>query len=184
MEYLFLLGGLFVLIAINNAVLWWRQFVLKRERTPSVLPLVGGVLGYVGLRASPAEVISNYAWLALLLDVGCGPYLLLGLVFLVPELWSTSRINLLREYLGQQDIKRVYLRLFRRGIFTIQQHFQRPPGELGHAVWYCRQVASRWYSADSPARGRERVSGLRGRSGRTVRGLATVSRVSELGEQS
>ena len=58
-----LLGGLFVLIATNNAVLWWREFVLKQERTPSVVPLIGGILGYVGLRASPAEVISNYAWL-------------------------------------------------------------------------------------------------------------------------
>jgi hypothetical protein len=77
------------------------------------------------------EVISNYAWLALLLDVGCGPYLVLALTFLLPEIWSTSRFNLLREYLGQQGIKTVYLRLFRRGIFTIQLHFQRPPGELG-----------------------------------------------------
>ena len=126
-----LLGGLFVLIATNNAILWWRQFVLKRERTPSVVPFIGGMLGYVGLRASSVEVISNYAWLALLLDVGCGPYLVLAVTFLLPEIWSTSRFNLLREYLGQQGIKTVYLRLFRRGIFTIQLHFQRPPGELG-----------------------------------------------------
>jgi hypothetical protein len=88
-----LLGGLFVLIATNNAVLWWREFVLKQERTPSVVPLIGGILGYVGLRASPVEGISNYAWLALLLDVGCGPYLFLGLTFLLPQLWSTSRIK-------------------------------------------------------------------------------------------
>ena len=137
-----LLGGFFLLIATNNAVLVWRQFVLKQERTPSLIPLIGGSLGYVGLRASPVEVISNYAWLALLLDVGCGPYLLLGLTFLLPELWSTSRFNLLREYLGQQGIKTVYLRLFRRGIFTIQQHFQRPPGELG--LIQCGAVG-RWH---------------------------------------
>ncbi len=137
-----LLGGLFVLIAANNASLWWRQFVLKQERTPSVIPLIGGILGYAGLRVSPVEVISNYAWLALLLDVGCGPYLVLALIFLLPEMWSTSRFNLLRDYLGQQGTKTVHLRLFRRGIFTIQQHFHRPPEEFG--LIQCGAVG-RWH---------------------------------------
>ncbi len=141
-----LLGGLFVLIATSNAVLWWRAFVLKQEKTPSVVPLIGGILGYVGLSASPVEAISSWAWLALLLDVGCGPYLLLALTSVLPELWSTSRFNLLRQYLGHQGSRTVQLRLYRRGIFTIRQHFQRPPGEPG--LIECGTIG-RWHQVGS-----------------------------------
>ncbi|MBI4637147.1 MAG: hypothetical protein HY727_12425 [Candidatus Rokubacteria bacterium] len=77
-----LLGGSFILVATNNAVVCWREFVLKQE-SPSVVPLIGGILGYVGLSASPLEVISDHAWLALVLDVGCGPFLLLGLTLIL-----------------------------------------------------------------------------------------------------
>jgi hypothetical protein len=41
-----LLGGFFLVIATNNVVLVWRQFVLKQESTPSVLPFIGGTLGW------------------------------------------------------------------------------------------------------------------------------------------
>jgi hypothetical protein len=46
-------------------------------------------------------------------------------------LWRTSRFNLLEEYVGQQGNKTVRLRLFRKGVFTIEQRFHRRRGECG-----------------------------------------------------
>jgi len=48
---------------------------------------------------------------------------------LAREAWSTSRFNLLCEYLGQAATRTVHLRLFRRGIFTIRLEVRRSPGE-------------------------------------------------------
>lgn len=137
-----LLSGLFLLIAINNAALAWRRTVLKHEKTPSLIPFLGGILGYAGLRSAPIEAMADYAWLALVLDVGSGPYLVFGLSVLLPELWRTSRFNLVREYVGQKGIKTVYLRLFRRGIFTIAQRFERRREETGLTA--CSTIG-RWH---------------------------------------
>jgi len=126
-----LLGGLFVFIAGNNAVLAWRRIVCKREKTPSMIPFLGGILGYAGGRLAPVEALADRAWLALILDVGSGPYLVFGLCIVLPELWRTSRFNLVRAYVGQKGIKTVWLRLFRRGIFTIEQRFERPREQTG-----------------------------------------------------
>ena len=71
-----------------------------------------------------------YAWTAPILDYGTLAFLLAS-PGLIREFWNTSRFNLLCEYLGQAGIKTVYLRLFRRGIFTIRLELQRPPGEVG-----------------------------------------------------
>jgi hypothetical protein len=77
-----LLVGLFVYCAIFNANLFFRSLVLRRPAKQSILPFAGGVLGYLGLKASPVEWMGKYAWAALVLHVGCGPYFLL----LVPGL--------------------------------------------------------------------------------------------------
>ena len=50
---------------------------------------------------------------------------------LVREFWSTSRFNLVSEYLGEAGMKTVHLRLFRRGVFTIRLQLHRPAGECG-----------------------------------------------------
>lgn len=72
----------------------------------------------------------SYAWTALILDYGTLAFLIAS-PRLIREAWSTSRINLQCEYLGEAGMKTVHLRLFRRGIFTIRLHLHRPSGECG-----------------------------------------------------
>lgn len=53
--------------------------------TPSIIPLVPGLLGMVGCLSSPADWLRQWAWVPLILDVGCVPYLLLALIALTVE---------------------------------------------------------------------------------------------------
>lgn len=74
-----------------------------------------------------------YFWIALILDYGTFS-LLLASPRLVQEFWSTSRFNLVSEYLGSGATREICLRLSRRGIFTIQLKFRRAPDEYGLAL--------------------------------------------------
>lgn len=58
----------------------------ERKRVPSFGPFIGGVAGVVGLYLCPVEVVSSYAWFALVADVGSLPYFLLMLPLLL-RLW-------------------------------------------------------------------------------------------------
>jgi hypothetical protein len=71
-----------------------------------------------------------YAWAAVLVDYGTLT-LLLALPRIIAETWSTSRYNLVEEYIGDRGIKTVHLRLFRKGVFAIEQRFRRQAGDFG-----------------------------------------------------
>ncbi len=117
------LGGL---IAFAN---WWSVYWSYRtKRFHSAVPLVGAALLGAGMFILPAT--RPYCWSALILDYGTLA-LLAASPQLFRELWSTSRFNLVSEYLGEAGMKTVHLRLFRRGIFTIRLQLHRPPGECG-----------------------------------------------------
>lgn len=47
------------------------------RRVPSIVPLVPGLLGMAACMVSPEAGLRRWAWVPLLLDVGCVPYLLL-----------------------------------------------------------------------------------------------------------
>jgi hypothetical protein len=120
---LMVLGGL---IAFAN---WWSVYWSYRtKRFHSAVPLVGAALLGAGMFTIPAT--RPYCWIALILDYGTLA-LLVASPQLFRELWSTSRFNLVSEYLGEAGLKTVYLRLFRRGVFTIHLQFHRRPGECG-----------------------------------------------------
>lgn len=97
-------------------------------RFVSVLPLIGALP--LGLGALYFPATRPFAWLALLLDFGTLE-LLMALPWIVNDLWSTSRFNLLEEYRGRKNDREAILRLYRNGICILQQYFQRSPGELG-----------------------------------------------------
>lgn len=82
-----LAGLLWAAITTCNGWLAWRTFVRKEERVPSMIPLVGGFIAYVGVTVWPSD--SAYKWtvfaLALVLDVGSLPYLALALLALYRE---------------------------------------------------------------------------------------------------
>jgi hypothetical protein len=111
------LGGL---VALGN---WWNVFLsYHTKRFHSPVPLIGAGLLGSGMYVLPAT--RPYCWAALILDVGT-----LALLFAVPQIvrdaCGTSRFNLVSEYVAQTSTRAVYLRLFRRGIFTVRQQLHR-----------------------------------------------------------
>lgn len=81
------LSLLWSIIAIANGSLAWRTWVRKEERAPSPLPLVGGFVAMLAARICPSDsaLVPLFFWLALILDVGSLPYLVLTLVALQTE---------------------------------------------------------------------------------------------------
>ncbi len=117
------LGGL---LALAN---WWSVIWSNvTKRFHSAVPFVGAALLGAGMLMLPTT--RAYTWTALILDYGTLAFLLAS-PRLIREVWSTSHINLICEYLGEKGMKTVHLRLFRRGIFTIRLRLDRPPGECG-----------------------------------------------------
>ena len=80
-----ILTFLFFVIAAGNAQWFW-QGIVKKEKTGSSVPLVGGLLGWLGLMQFPVPVIREWAWLALALDAGCLFYVLLMLKLLFDKM--------------------------------------------------------------------------------------------------
>ncbi|MEZ0308988.1 MAG: ADP-ribosylglycohydrolase family protein [Ramlibacter sp.] len=74
----------FVAGAVTNAqvMLGWAAWVREaRERggSPSMVPFVPGIVGAISLWNGPFEWMKAIAWLPLLLDAGCVPYLVMAL---------------------------------------------------------------------------------------------------------
>ena len=57
--------------------LWW-----ARREHHSLAPLVGGVAGMVALLVCPVSSVHRWAWLPLILDLGCG-FSLLSLLYAI-----------------------------------------------------------------------------------------------------
>lgn len=73
---------LFLVIAAGNAQWFW-QGIVKKEKTGSSVPLVGGVLGWLGMLQLPVPGVHSLAWLPFVLDAGSLLWvLLLGKLFL------------------------------------------------------------------------------------------------------
>jgi hypothetical protein len=114
------------LLAVVN---WFTLYQTWRSgRFCSAIPLFGAFLLGAGMLLLPST--RPFAWLAAILDYGT-LILIVSLPRLVNEFWKTSRFNLLEEFRGERGNKTVRLRLFRNGVFTLEQHFIRPPGECG-----------------------------------------------------
>ena len=79
------LGAVALFCIAGNYRLLWREIRAKPgEKTPSLIPIVGGLLGYFALRLCPPPAWSWWAWLPPLLDPGC--YLLYFLI--MPIVWK------------------------------------------------------------------------------------------------
>ena len=122
----FSLMGLGGLVSLLN---WFCFYETRRTgHFYSAVPLVGAVFLGGGMLMLPST--RPFYWLAAALDYGT-VILISALPRLVDELWKTSRYNLLEEYIGEDGLKSVRLRLYRNGVFTIRQHFRRIAGECG-----------------------------------------------------
>ena len=58
-----------------NPVLFVRREILRRPGAASVIPVVGGLAGAVGLLLVPVASLRGWYWMACLADIGAGPWL-------------------------------------------------------------------------------------------------------------
>ena len=81
------LSLLWLVIAVINASLTWREWVRKEERVPSIVPVVGGFIAYTAAVVCPwdSPLVWLLFWLAVILDVGSLPSLVLALLALLLE---------------------------------------------------------------------------------------------------
>lgn len=116
-------GGLVALLNWLSLILTWYT-----GRFCSAVPLIGAAFLSGGMLLIPDT--RPYAWVGVVADYGTLAFLL-ALPRIIEEIWSTSRYNLIEEYVGDRGIKTVYLRLFHKKVFTIEQRFRRQVGECG-----------------------------------------------------
>lgn len=120
---LILLGAI---VALAN---WWSLYSsLRTKKFCSPVPLAGAMFLGGGMFLLPAA--RPYCWSALLIDYGTLS-LLLAAPRIAGEIWSTSRRNLVSEYLGHSGNRTVRLCLFKKQIFTLRLAIQRKEGEPG-----------------------------------------------------
>jgi hypothetical protein len=78
------LVAVFALVAIGNSLGTLIALRRKRaERAPggvSMVPVIGGVAGALACLVAPVVGLARWAWLPLVLDVGCAPLLALTVV--------------------------------------------------------------------------------------------------------
>ena len=117
------LGGL---LALAN----WRCAFLSctTKKFHSAVPFFGAAL--IGAGMLMLSSMRPYACSALILDYGTLAFLVAS-PSLIRDAWRVSRFNLLSKYVGAAGRKTVHLQLYRRGIFTIRLHINRPAGECG-----------------------------------------------------
>jgi hypothetical protein len=77
---LFFLG---ILIAFTNA--WILICQLRGRRSPSVVPIIGGIFLCTGGIIFPGGLLRTWAVLGLFLDYGCMPYLIFVSIYLIRE---------------------------------------------------------------------------------------------------
>lgn len=112
------LGVVFSLMNWSYVVLSW-----VKKRHVSLVPLVGAIPLGCGLVLLPQT--RPFAWLALVAD--CGTLgILLGMPFIVREIWSTSRFNLLHSFASSASGRQVSIKLFRRHVAVISVKFDPP----------------------------------------------------------
>lgn len=113
-------------VALLNAVYLFLSW--RRGRFVSPIPLLGGLCLGVGVVLLPDGPL--YACAVALLDYGTVPFLL-AVPTIARDAWATCRLNLLEEYVGCRGAVTVRLQLFRRAVFMLHWHIERPPGETG-----------------------------------------------------
>lgn len=81
------LSLLWLVIAVTNGAFTWREWVRKEERVPSIVPVVGGFVAWLAATACPwdSPLVWLFFWLAVILDVGSLPCLVLALVVVLLE---------------------------------------------------------------------------------------------------
>ena len=121
-----LLGGL---ISGANWVYLYQSW--RTKRFVSSIPLIGALLLLFGL--CQFKMTRPYAWIAIIADYGTLVFIY-SFPHLCREFWSTSRFNLIREYVGSSDTQRYNLKLYKKGIFVIRSEVDPPQPANEHGA--------------------------------------------------
>ncbi len=113
-----ILGGS---ICIMN---WMTLFYSRKEgHHVSAGPFIGAIfLGY-GLLSFPQT--RPYAWLCIIADYGT-LIILISIPYQIAEYWPVSKFNLLHSFISCEPNKKIKIKLFKKGIFTISATLDPP----------------------------------------------------------
>lgn len=129
----------FIAIFLGGAISFANWFSLyqtwRTNKFISSVPLIGAFL--LGFGLWQFQTTRPYAWLSVVADYGTLIFIY-SFPFLVRDFWSTSRINLIKEYVGKSDNARISLNLYKKGVFVIRLEFD-PPQSANH---YGAQIGS------------------------------------------
>lgn len=83
LEYIRWIVGLALLVfctcvSVCNIALVCRA--IFRHWRGTLIPIVGGVCGMIGILIIPCYQLRTYCWIPLLMDVGCGPLIVGGVI--------------------------------------------------------------------------------------------------------
>jgi len=70
----------FLAVNYSNVQLLRGKYARPDGTNPSAVLILGGILGVLACLAAPNETLREYWWLALLLDIGTGPYILVAVI--------------------------------------------------------------------------------------------------------
>jgi hypothetical protein len=121
---------LFLYGAVFNALALWNLIIKKRE-WPSGVSFGSGILGAVSLLVWPEFRLARYAWIPLVADVGCVPYLCIAIPCVGRQLYMTSRLFRLATFvsIGIHDSS-VTLVLYKTGRFVLKKETTKPTWSL------------------------------------------------------
>jgi ADP-ribosylglycohydrolase len=86
-----LLAAGFLAVNYSNVQLLRGKYARPDGSNPSAVLVVGGIFGVLACLAAPNETLREYYWIALLLDLGTGPYLLVAVVAFAAAALSASK---------------------------------------------------------------------------------------------
>jgi len=136
-----LLIALFLATAAYNGLIFIRE--RRGDPTPSVIPILGGIFGAVGLWHWPYHDLSVWAWAPLLLDYGCAHYVAAGTIQEVRRAWRFRESNCFARLVGESSEKNVEIRLYKGGRMLLDETF-RNPQKFGSF-----SSSGKWTSSDS-----------------------------------
>ncbi len=95
----------------------------RKKRFVSAVPAIGAL--FLGLGLAYFEKTRPYAIFSIVADYGTLIFLI-AIPRLAKELWSTSKINLTKSLIGNNDIADYKLKLFKKEIFVLEVTFSPP----------------------------------------------------------